>query len=309
MIPLNYHHLYYFWTVARSGSIAAATQRLYLSQPALSGQLKQLERACKARLLERTRKGVSLTYEGRIVFERCERIFSEGDELASLIGNGFKASPVLRVGIQATISREVILRILAFARQTDKSCRITIFSGELDTLGAKLKRQNLDFIVANEDCSAHLGRECRSRLVSQLPVYFVASRALKRTIKRFPSDLSKAAMLMRPADNSVRKQVDHYLSQRKVNFQVEADSDDVDLLRRLAVEGRGVAALSALTVASDIKAGRLAMLHSSPVEIREPVWFVCGAHPRANPALRKMIDALMEKFTIFGQLPRIKSSL
>ncbi|MDD4004612.1 MAG: LysR family transcriptional regulator [Elusimicrobiaceae bacterium] len=298
MIPVNYHHLYYFWTVARAGSIAAATQRLYLSQPALSGQLRQLERACNASLLERNRKGVSLTFEGRIVFERCERIFSEGDELAFIIRNGFKAPTVLRVGVQPSLSREVLLRVLGFVRRIDKSCRTAIFSGETDTLGLKLKRQELDFIITNEDCSARLGQGHRSRLVGQLPVCFVANGIVKRLIRQFPADLTKTVMLLRPTGNPVRKQVDHYLSRRRISVRVEADSDDVDLLRRLAMQGNGVAALSVMTVAADIKAGRLASLHSVAVGIKEPIWFACPHHTRSNPALRVMTDILMDTFKI-----------
>lgn len=309
MIPINYHHLYYFWTVARSGSIAAATQRLYLSQPALSGQLKELERSCKARFLERSRKGVALTYEGRVVFERCERIFSEGEELAALIRGGFKAPSILRVGVQPTMSREVVLRMLAFVRDIDKPCRIAIVSGEVETLSAKLKQQAIDLIIANEDCARNMGKDYLSRLVSQLPVYFVANRAVKRQVKRFPADLVQTAMLLRPGENPVRKQVDQYLSRRHVSCRVEADSEDVDLLRRLAIEGRGVAVLSALTVAPDLKSGRLVMLHSSPVGIQEPVWFVCGAQPRASPALRRVIDKLMGEFAVFGRAPAVKSFL
>ncbi|MBI5202122.1 MAG: LysR family transcriptional regulator, partial [Elusimicrobia bacterium] len=78
MIPLNYHHLYYFWVVAKAGSITAARERLLLAQPTLSLQLAQLERACGGRLLERSRQGVTLTPLGQQVFEHCERIFSEG---------------------------------------------------------------------------------------------------------------------------------------------------------------------------------------------------------------------------------------
>jgi LysR family transcriptional activator of nhaA len=330
MIPLNYHHLYYFWTVARSGSIAAATQRLYLSQPALSGQLGELEKFCGARLLERTHKGVALTWEGKIVFERCERIFAEGDELAAIIKNGFHEPAVLRIGVHPAVPREVVLRVLDFTRHSGKNlrteglgrraeglgrraeglgCRAAVFSGTLEGLCARLKRRVLDMLIVNSDCAAELGRERRARLAGELPVYFVASESIKKTIKRFPSDLTNAAMLLRTADNPVRVQVEHYLSRHRVAVRVEADSEDVDLLRRMAVEGRGVAALGALTVANDIKAGRLQTLHTTPVGITEPVWFVCDAQPRSNPAVRALTDKLMEDFSLFGKTPRVNSML
>lgn len=296
MLPINYHHLYYFWTVARSGSIAAATRRLYLSQPTLSGQLKQLERACKVRLLERGRHGVALTYEGRAVFERCEKIFSEGDELAALISNGFSAPAVLRLGVRPTVTREAVLRAVAFARQTEKACRVAVLGGEAEDLAAKLKSESLDLVIANQDYSPALGKDYRGRLVSRLPVFFVASRAVKRVVRSFPADLAKTTLLLRPENNPVRTQVDQYLAAKRVRCVVEADSDDVDLLRRLALEGHGVAALSALSVAPDLKSGRLVVLHSAPIGLVEQVWFLCAARPRANPVVRRVLEALMGRF-------------
>lgn len=309
MVPLNYHHLYYFWTIARAGSLTAATERVYLSQSALSHQLNELERAFKIKLLERGRRGVSLTPEGRIVFERCERIFSEGEDLAALVRDGFKAQPVLRLGIQPTLSREVVIRILAFARQIDKDCRITVVSGELDVLIDKLRRRTIDLIVANEDCSRSVGPDYASRLVGHLPVYFVANRAVKSVVRRFPADLARTAMLLRPADNPVRKQVDRYLGRRRIKIKVEADCEDVDILRRMAMEGRGVAPLSALSVAADLKSGRLVTLHASPLGIRENIWFVCPARPHSDASFRSLIDALMKRFSVFGKVPAVRSSL
>ena len=82
MIPLNYHHMFYFWTAVKRGSITQASRDLYLTQPALSQQLKQLERSLKRELFTRGRGGIVLTKPGRIVFEHCERIFTEGEALS-----------------------------------------------------------------------------------------------------------------------------------------------------------------------------------------------------------------------------------
>lgn len=307
MIPLNYHHLFYFWTVGRLGSISGAAHELYLSQPTLSGQIKELEQSFHAKLLVRGRSGVALTPEGRAVFERCERIFSEGAELASFVRNGYKAASSLRLGLRPTVPREAALRLLRLIREKDRSCRVTIFSGEAEVLLSRLRQGSLDLVVANQDLSAG-SRELRGRLVSELPVFFVASRKVKRAIGRFPADLAKVPLLLRPADNPVRKQVDQFLSRRRLTCAVEADSDDVELLRRLAIEGRGVTALSGLAVADDLKTGRLRALHASPVGIREPIWLVCPTQPKADPSASRVLDTLMTEFTLFGA-PAVRSHL
>lgn len=308
MIPLNYHHLYYFWTVARRGSISAAAQELYLSQPTLSGQLKQLERSLKLRLLVRGRSGVTLTPEGRAVFERCARIFAEGEELAAFVKGGPAAPAVLRIGLRPTVTREVMLKVLEFAHALDQTSRVLILSGDADVLVGKLKHQALDLVIANQDFSAG-EMELRGRLVSKLPVYFVAHPSVRRRVKRFPADLSKVPLLVRPEETGVRKQVDDYLGRRRIECEIEADSDDSELLRRLAIAGKGVTVLSGLAAAEDLKARRLATLHSHPVGIEEPIWFISRSHPPANEALRRMVEALMSEFTLFGRVPAVRSRL
>ena len=71
---LNYHHLFYFWTVAREGGVSKAAEHLRLAQPTVSAQIKQFERALGETLLERQGRRVVLTEAGRIVFRYADDI-------------------------------------------------------------------------------------------------------------------------------------------------------------------------------------------------------------------------------------------
>ena len=81
MIPFNYHHLYYFYVIAKAGSIAKACETLLLSQPAISTQLKQLEKSLGSPLFERRKQRLFLTEQGRFVLDYAESIFEMGQEL------------------------------------------------------------------------------------------------------------------------------------------------------------------------------------------------------------------------------------
>src|SRR5665213_3298294 len=93
MINLNYHHLYYFWTVARLGGISAAARELNLAQPTLSAQLAALERRCGRKLLVRGPWGSRLTPEGEAVLKHCRRIFESGLQLEADIAAGLDEAP------------------------------------------------------------------------------------------------------------------------------------------------------------------------------------------------------------------------
>ena len=80
---LNYHHLLYFWTVARTGSIAAASKELRLASPTISNQIRKLEDSLGEELLRRSGRKLVLTDMGRIAMRYAEEIFALGQEFTS----------------------------------------------------------------------------------------------------------------------------------------------------------------------------------------------------------------------------------
>ncbi|MBU2574708.1 MAG: LysR family transcriptional regulator [Elusimicrobia bacterium] len=299
MIPINYHHLYYFWITAKAGRIGAASRELYLAQPTLSLQIKQLERTLDKRLLERSRKGVKLTPEGRIAFDYCERIFSQGAELVAALQPGQAVTPaILRLGVTGPVSSYVVLQILEHAYGINRQVRISILGGPFNNLREQLEKHRLDLVVSNTDFSSQMGVEFSGRLAGTIPICFVAIPKLKARVGRFPADLSGLPILLMAPENPVRKDVDLFLCRHKIRVSVEVEIEDSELIRFLALRGRGVAAMDALTARKDIKSRRLMRLHRKDVGIKQNVWFVCGRHPKPNPILRRIIQSLMEKFTI-----------
>ena len=78
---LNYHHLLYFWTVVREGTIARAGEKLHLGQPAISTQLRRLEVSLGQKLFQKSGRKLELTEQGRMVYRYADEIFTLGREL------------------------------------------------------------------------------------------------------------------------------------------------------------------------------------------------------------------------------------
>ena len=78
---LNYHHLLYFWVVAKEGTIAAACKELNVAQPTISAQLRALERSLGEKLFSRAGRNLVLTETGRLVYRYADEIFSLGRDL------------------------------------------------------------------------------------------------------------------------------------------------------------------------------------------------------------------------------------
>lgn len=298
MIPLNYHHLYYFWITIKRGSITKASRDLYLTQPALSQQLKQLERSLKRQLFTRSGGGVALTGPGRKVFEHCERIFTEGESLSRSLAEAADGPTVLRLGISASISREIILKIRTAIRRPGVPLLTTVFTGSLGGLQERLSRHLIDLAVAEVDLAPALGKDFSGRLVDAIPVRFFAAPRLRKSMHGFLPRGAELRMLLRTPENSIRKSVDAYLKHRGIPYSIAAETDDADLIRIMAVEGDGVAALSALAVQKDVAHGRLSVVGGEQTGIKEFVWFASGRRPDNNPVLDEVMRHLMTTFSL-----------
>src|SRR5690606_31581476 len=109
---LNYHHLLYFWTVAKEGSVARATQRLRLAQPTISGQIRQLERQLDVKLFQRQGRNLVLTDVGRVVYRYADEIFGLGRELMDVLENRPTGRPLrLTVGVAEGVPKLIAHRL------------------------------------------------------------------------------------------------------------------------------------------------------------------------------------------------------
>lgn len=296
MLPLNYHHLYYFWATARAGSIGGASRRLHLAQPTLSLQLRQLEASVGRQLLERGRRGVRLTSDGEIAFRYCERIFSQGDELlAELRPDGRGGAPRLRLGIAGAVPRAAVLLVLGHLQPL--GVRLSTSGGTAEELRRRLQGHRLDVLVTNFDAGPQLGVEFRSRKAGALPVHFVCAPRLARRV-RYPTGLAGQPMLLRTPEHPVRKEVDLLLCRRGIEVSVDAELDDPELLLALALRGQGIAAIDSLTARDALATGRLTRLDRRPSGIEESIWLAAGRHPKPNPGLQKAIESLMTGFRL-----------
>jgi LysR family transcriptional activator of nhaA len=268
-LELNYHHLFYFWRCVRAGRITAAAQELHLSQSALSLQLQSLERSLGKPLLTRSRRGVELTLDGRMVFDHCERIFAAGDALTQALRGARGEPATLRLGVTAGLGRDTVLAALAALGDTDGTVT-SIYVGPREDVRERLFRRRLDLALAAADFSPELGVPFRSSLVDTRPLALVAAPSLARRWKRFPPRDEELPTLLRTREAPLRGQVLAWLREQGARPAVVAETEDSDLLLALALQGRGVAALSALSVAPDLAAGRLKVLARPP--IAQEVW-------------------------------------
>ncbi|MDE2141533.1 MAG: LysR family transcriptional regulator [Elusimicrobia bacterium] len=307
-LDLNYHHLYYFWACVRSGSLTSAAQELHLSQSALSLQLKSLERALGRRLLLRSRTGVVPTAEGREVFEYCERIFPEGESLARFLRSDSPRAPIqFRIGVGAGLGREVVLAVLDRIGDVPRLIpTLHVESGErvLD----RLSRHQLDVALFSGDHSMELGLGYRTRLLDAVPLRFVAAPALAKRLGAMTAG-REYPMLLRPAGHPIRIKVEQWMRERGCKAVPVAESSDAELLRILALQGRGVTAVHLPIVREDLAEGRLVRVAGAPSDLMNEIWAACPVRPPVDHEPRRAVELILGLSPIFGKAaPRRKAA-
>jgi len=298
MVPANFNQLYYFWVIAKSGSVSAASKRLLLTQSTVSAQLKQLELSLGARLFERGRGGVTLTPEGRLSFEYCERIFPHAEELLALLHGGAALTPTFRLGVTHSISRDKILALTRFINGALPGAAVRIYAGGPDELESRLDRRLVDLVLADVDLSVRIGRDFESRLVGRVEHYFVAAPSIAARARSFPAGLQRIPLLLRSPENPVRKEVDHFLHRNAITPILRAEVDDPDLIRIMALQGEGACAMDLATIGQELREGKLVKLHAKPIGLWKSYWTLCSRYQRPQPALQNGIEAVMSRFRL-----------
>ena len=230
MSRLNFHHLHYFWAVAKDGNLTRTATRLHVSQSALSTQIRQLEEQLGQPLFARVGRGLRLTEAGQLALGYADSIFASGSELVALLREGRREHRhVLRIGAVATLSRnfqENFLRPLLERADVE----LVLQAGSLAELLARLRVHTLDLVLSNRRVQASAEDPWRCRRLARQPVSLVGRARLKRKAFRFPDELAEVPLLLPGRDNDIRTGFDQMCETLGIRYRLRAEVDDMALL-------------------------------------------------------------------------------
>jgi LysR family transcriptional activator of nhaA len=257
MRGLNFHHLYYFWVVAKEGHLTRAAQQLHVSQSALSSQIRRLQDQLGHELFSREGRNLRLTEVGHVVLEYAESIFNLGSELLALTESGdLQRLQRLRVGSVATLSRnfqENFLRPVL----GEGEVKLVIRSASLEELLEQLRVHKLDLILSNRAVAADTSTPWRCQLIDQQSICIVGPPGKGAALFRFPQDLTAAKLILPGPGSDIRSQFDQVCGQHGVEVDPYAEVEDMAMLRLLARDSGGLAVLPEVVVQDELSSGRL----------------------------------------------------
>ena len=242
MAWLNYHHLLYFWTVARLGSISKATEELHLTQPAISAQLRTLEQALGEKLFQKSGRNLVLTDVGRIVFRYAEEIFTTGRELQETLAGRPSGRPArFAVGVADAMPKLLAYRLLEPALAGAQAVRLLLREDTPEQLLAALAIHALDLVLADAPVPPTVKVRAHSHLLGESSVsVFAVPQLAKAYRRRFPASLDGAPFLL-PTDNTVlRRSLDQWFDAQGIQPLVVAEIEDSAVLKVFGQSGTGL---------------------------------------------------------------------
>lgn len=240
---LNYQHLLYFWTVVRTGSLTRACDELALSAPTISAQLRTLEERLGEKLLRKSGRTLVPTDVGRMVFGYADQIFGLGRELVDALEQRPSARPLrLLVGIDDVVPKEIAYRIVQPSLQLKQPVRLTCREGTLERLVADLAIHEIDVVLSDAPVTPSLNVRAYSHSLGSCTVYWMATPALAKTLRRgFPKSLDGVPILLPTDDTAIRRALDQWLERQGVRPLLLGEFEDYAMLREFARAGHGFA--------------------------------------------------------------------
>jgi LysR family transcriptional activator of nhaA len=239
---LNYHHLLYFWMVAKEGGITPAAELLHLSQPTLSTQIQKLEKSMGVKLFDRKGRSMVLTDTGQTVFRYADEIFTLGRELTDAV-RGRPSDEVMRllVGVPDVLPKMVVHRLLQPALEMEDKVKLVCYEGKLNNLLSDLAMHKLDVVLANSRLTPDVSVRAFNHLLGQCDVTVFGTAEMAKKYKRgFPKSLSGAPMLLPTQNTNMRRSLEQWFDETDIHPEVTHEFEDSALLKVFGQAGAGM---------------------------------------------------------------------
>ncbi|HVH41280.1 MAG TPA: transcriptional activator NhaR [Labilithrix sp.] len=292
MQRLNFHHLQYFWLVAKEGGLAKAGKVLRLSPPTLSGQIRALEEAVGHRLFAKQGRKLVLTEVGQVTYRYADEIFSLGRELSDVLEHRvLPSATTFHVALVEALPKMVVRRLLEPVLVSQPPARLVCHEGTLETLAAGLGAHTYDLLLADVPLPPGSGFRAYNHMLGECGVTFFARSEDARPLRAgFPESLNQAPMLLPSTGSALRRELEAWFDARGLVPHVVAEFEDSALLKSFGASGHGVFCAPSI-IAADVAR----MYHVTAVgetsEVVERFYAISPERRIRNPAVAAISEA------------------
>jgi LysR family transcriptional activator of nhaA len=289
---INYHHLFYFKTIAEEGTVSKAAEKLRVGQPTLSAQLKQFEDTLGVQLFERHHKKLVLTEQGKVALDYSKSIFRMGSEMYEVLHDRLKPlKPSLHLGALDSVPKQIVLQLVKHAYRISP-CLITLSEGKSDELLRELASHRMDLMVTNFLPTGIDGKGLHPKSITKKNVAFYGAPKFKSLRKGFPKSISGQPMILPTYDSRLRQDLDHWAKLNKVELNIVCESQDISVKKLMAINEMGLIPTATHTVTGQVLRGELIEIGQLQ-GVHEELFLVTAQRKIENVIAAKLKDSFI----------------
>ncbi|UCC32107.1 MAG: transcriptional activator NhaR [Phycisphaerales bacterium] len=296
---LNYHHLLYFWVVAKEGTIAAACAKLHVAQPTISAQLRVLEKSLGEKLFTRVGRNLALTETGRVVYRYADEIFSLGRDLMdTLKGRPTGRALRLSVGVADVLPKLVAYRLLEPAFQLPEPVQVVCHEGNPAELLTRLATYELDLVLSDSPIGPDVKVRAFNHLLGECSVSIFGTKELATKYRpRFPGSLDGAPFIIPTGNTALRRAIERWLDSEDIRPSVVAEFEDSALLKVFGQAGKGLFAAPTV-IEKEVQRQYSVRVVGRVESVRERFYAISVEKKVKHPAVVAIADEARQK--LFG---------
>lgn len=290
---LNFRHLYYFWVVAKEGSVTRAAERLDVAVQTISAQLSLLEQSIGKALFAPQGRRLVLTEAGRIALNYADQIFLLGEQMQDILSSAdIDRTMRLTVGISDSLPKLIASRLLDAALQLPQKVKLVCYEDNFESLLGDLSVHKLDVVLTDRPVPSGTTLRVFSHLLGESEIMLFGVPDLARQYRaEFPASLQGAPVLLPTRNNAIRGRIDHWFEAHELRPDIVGEFDDNALLNTFGQRGLGLfPAPSAL--AADVKKQFGAVPVGELAKVQEQFYAISNERKIKHPAVDAILSAI-----------------
>ena len=292
----NYEAYKIFCCVAQNGSISKAAEKLLISQPAVTWHLKNLETQLGVTLFIRTKKGVTLTDEGKILFEYVKKgidSFTRGENVLTNLKN--LDSGKIKIGASTTVSKHVLMPYLEKFHELYPNIDIEIVNNLTENLLTELRNGDLDILLLN--LPTQESKDLRIQKVLDVQDIFVGNKKYydltKGSIKL--QELNEYPLLFQKSPSNTRTYLDKFLKTNNITLIPKMEIVSYNLIMEFIKIGFGIGYATKEFIKDELQNKSLYEINVTPKVPKRSIGIVTLDKTVPNYSVKKLISIMLEK--------------
>lgn len=281
-----------FNEVANAGNITAASERLHISQPAVSKSIKSLEEQLGGPLFIRTKRGVILTEEGRelhnYIRTAIEYIRNAEHKFSDMVNLDVGT---IKIGISRTLVKFYLLPYLEVFHKKYPNIKIEILTNMASELVPKLRNGLIDMVIANMPMKPQSDIVVE-KLVDIQDIFVVSRDYNIESYNINVEDLNNYSLILQPRGNNTRDYLDSVMAKSNVYLNPEMVLASYGLVEDMAKIGYGIGYVVEEFVTDDLKSGYLVKINTNPPIPPRYIGLLTKKDTIPSFAAKKLIDLL-----------------